>query len=261
MKLREHLVLEALSIECKPRAIVDRTPAFPAKAEGFVPSSGVVRGADIDALEFRERGLAYRIPLDTAQKTGFFFDQRVLRARIEQLAHGKRVLDAYSYVGAFAMAAARGGASEVRAIDESAPALEIGAECARMNGLGERITWERGDARRVLAQAGSIYDIVVVDPPRLAPSRAARENALVAYTRLAELGCRATRPGGILVFCSCSAAVDLTALTRALATGALRANVQALTIERHFQGVDHPVSAAFPEGLYLKALVARIEPR
>src|SRR5205085_9986369 len=99
------------------------------------------------------------------------------------------------------------------------------------------------------------------DPPRLAPTRSAREGALVHYAKLAELGCRATRPGGTLVLCSCSAAVDLNALTRALATGALRANVQAVVFDRMFQGADHPVPAAFPEGLYLKALVAHVFPR
>ena len=81
------------------------------------------------------------------------------------------------------------------------------------------------------------------------------------YSKLAELGCRATKPGGILVLCSCSAAVDLFSLTRALATGAVRANVSALVVDRSFQGADHPVPAAFGEGLYLKALVARIEHR
>ncbi|MBV9946583.1 MAG: class I SAM-dependent rRNA methyltransferase, partial [Myxococcales bacterium] len=93
------------------------------------------------------------------------------------------------------------------------------------------------------------------------PRRSARDAALVAYTRLAEHACRATRPGGLVVLCSCSAAVDLTALTRALATGATRANRDALVLERWFQGADHPVPAAFGEGLYLKALVARVDPR
>jgi 23S rRNA (cytosine1962-C5)-methyltransferase len=112
-----------------------------------------------------------------------------------------------------------------------------------------------------MQDAHAAFDLTIVDPPRLAPTRSAREQALVMYSKLAELGCRATKPGGILVLCSCSAAVDLNALTRALATGAVRANVSPLVVERAFQGADHPVPAAFGEGLYLKALVARIEPR
>jgi 23S rRNA (cytosine1962-C5)-methyltransferase len=263
MKAREGLVFEALQNVIKPRAILDRTPPQVAKAEGFSASSGVVRGEAVSELAFKERGLSYRLPLELGQKTGFYFDQRGLRARVEQLARGRRVLDAYCYVGAFALAAARGGAASVLAVDESAIAIEVAAMCARANGLDATIAFSREDARHTLQRAGNEggYDLVVVDPPRLAPTRGAREAALVAYAKLAEAGCRATKVGGLLVVCSCSAAVDLTALTRALATGALRANVTATVLERYFQGADHPVNAAFGEGLYLKALVARIEPR
>lgn len=267
IKQREVLVLEALGQVLRPRAIVDRTPVGTAKAEHFQPASGVVRGAiEVEELAFTERGITWKIPLSLGQKTGFYFDQRELRARVEALAHvpggvvRKKVLDAYSYVGAFGAAAARAGA-EVTCVDESALAIEVAAENARANGLADNIRYERADARQIMANAHAVYDVTVVDPPRLAPTRSAREQALVMYSKLAELGCKATKPGGLLVLCSCSAAVDLTALTRALATGAVRANVSALVIERAFQGADHPVPAAFGEGLYLKALIARIEPR
>ena len=261
MKQREAMIFEVLASVLAPRAIVDRTSANAAKAEGFTPASGVVRGADVTALEFVERDLAFRVPLELGQKTGFYFDQRALRGRVEQLAHGRRVLDTYSYVGAFAIAAARGGAREVLAVDESAVALEVGAECAALNHVAARVHFAKEDARRALTEARGGYELVIVDPPRLAPTRGAREQALLAYARIAENACRATAPGGILVLCSCSAAVDLAALTRALATGATRANLGATVLERWFQGADHPVPAAFGEGLYLKALLARIDKR
>lgn len=263
MHARADLILTAIHEVLHPRTIIDRTPAQIAKHEGFTPENGVIRGEDVKELVFKERGLSFRIPLELGQKTGFYFDQRPLRTRVEALAHGARVLDTYSYVGPIAMAAARGGAKSVTAVDESALALEVAAECARANGFEDRIEFSKRDSRKALQEAGTKggYDLVVVDPPRLAPTRTAKDQALVAYSKLAELGCRATTPGGTLVFCSCSAAVDLWALTRALATGALRANVHAYVYDRAFQGADHPVSAAFPEGLYLKALLARIEPR
>lgn len=262
MKQREALVYEALQALLAPRAIIDRTGAQTAKTEGFEPGSGVVRGdPQLRALEAVERGLRFRIPLELGQKTGFYFDQRPLRARIEELARGKRVLDAYSFVGAIAIAAARGGASEVVAVDESALAVEVGAECAAANGVGDRIRFAKQDARRALADAKGAFDLVVADPPRLAPTRGARDQALVAYAKLAENVCRAVRPGGLVVLCSCSAAVDLLALTRALAQGATRANVTATVLERLFQGPDHPVPAAFGEGLYLKSLIARVDAR
>jgi 23S rRNA (cytosine1962-C5)-methyltransferase len=260
MKLRESLVLQALLDVVRPKAIIDRTTAGAAKTEGFDVGSGVVLGDETTELVFLERRLRYAIPVEIGQKTGFYFDQRPLRARIEALAKGKRVLDAYCFVGPFALAAARGDATEVVACDESALALEVAASCARLNGV-DGVTWLRSDARTVLADAKSAFDVVLLDPPRLASSRGAKENALVAYTKIAELGCRATKPGGFVALSSCSAAVDMGSLTRALATGALRANRQAIVVERFFQGPDHPVLAAHPEGLYLKSLLARIEPR
>lgn len=261
MKAREAMVLEAIGQVTKARTILDRSPPSVAKVEGFTATHGVVRGDTIDRLAFTERGVRWTIPGELGQKTGFYFDQRDLRARVATLAKGKRMLDAYSYVGSFGLQAARAGAKEVVSVDESALAIEVGAQCARDNGLEGRISFERGDARRIMQDAHGGFDVTVVDPPRLAPTRGAREQALVMYSKLAELGCRATAPGGLLVVCSCSAAVDLTALTRALATGAVRANMHAVVIERAFQGVDHPVPAAFGEGLYLKALIARVEAR
>ena len=261
MKRRQAEVLEALASVVPPRAIVDRTSPQTAKMEGFEPSAGVLQGEAVAALEVVERGLRFRIPIELGQKTGFYFDQRALRARVEQLARGKRVFDTYAFVGAFAIAAARGGATDVVAVDESAAAIEAGVACAEANGVADRVHFVKEDARKALAGAGASYDLVIADPPRLAPTRGAREQALLAYAKLAENACRAVRPGGLLVLCSCSAAVDLTALTRALATGATRAGVEAVVLERWFQGPDHPVPAAFGEGLYLKALIARVEPR
>ena len=261
MKDREAMIYEALGHVFDPKAIIDRTPAGAAKAEGFTEGKGVVRGDAPATITFKERGIAWSLPNDAGQKTGFYFDQRDLRGRVEALASGKRVLDAYSYIGAFGLAAARGGAAEVVCVDESAAAVEVGAEQARLNGFEKIVSFQRGDARRTMQEAHGSFDLTIVDPPRLAPTRGAREQALVMYAKLAELGCRATKPGGLLVLCSCSAAVDLFALTRALATGAVRANMHATVVERAFQGVDHPVPAAFAEGLYLKAVVARVDKR
>ena len=213
----------------------------------------------------KERGLSYRLPLELGQKTGFYFDQRGLRARVEELAQGKRVLDTYSYVGAFAMAAARGGATDVVAVDDSAIAIEVAKECARANGLEGRIAHKKDDARRALQEAGAARGGIRPLHRRSAAARAVERIARGGARRVLEAR-RARVPrdearADVLVFCSCSAAVDLSALTRALAIGAMHAGKQAFVVERYFQGADHPVSAAFGEGLYLKALIARVEPR
>jgi 23S rRNA (cytosine1962-C5)-methyltransferase len=127
----------------------------------------------------------------------------------------------------------------------------------------DRIRYLRGDVREKLTLAGREggFDLVLCDPPKFAPTKSARTGAQNAYQKLAAAACRATKPGGLLLFSSCSAAVGLDALTRALALGARDANVRAVVLERFFQGVDHPVIAAFPEGLYLKSLLAQIGPR
>ena len=263
MKTREGIVLQALHDLLSPKTILDRTPANVAKAEGFTVASLVVRGDMPDNLEFRERGFSYRIPMELGQKTGFYFDQRPLRGLVEEIAHGKSVIDAFSYVGPFALAAARGGAKEVTAVDQSALAIEIGARIAQDNGLANRIQWVKQDAAHALknaAEKGGV-DLVLADPPRLAPSRGARSGALVAYAKIAEHACRAVKLGGTIVLSSCSSAVDLGSLVRALATGAQRAHRQAVVTHRSFQGPDHPVVAAHPEGQYLKTVIARLEPR
>ncbi len=261
IKRREAMLLDALSHHFKPRAIIDRTSPKAAAQEGFEAGGGVVRGdASMSELEFAERGLVYRVPLELGQKTGFYVDQRPLRDRIEELAAGRRVLDAFSYIGAIAMAAARGGAREVEAVDSNALAIEVAAECAAQNGLGGRIRFEREDAHDTLSRAGKKggYDLVVCDPPKLAPSRSARKRALASMRRLSAAGCRATRIGGLMAICSCSAAIGMEDLTRAVALGGRDVGLRPVILERLFQGPDHPVPAAFPEGLYLSTLIVEV---
>jgi 23S rRNA (cytosine1962-C5)-methyltransferase len=259
MKIREPMLVAALREAFGASTIFERTPKESARLESFEPKTGPLWGDAPKEFAFRERGIEFRIPSEIGQKTGYYFDQRGLRARVESLSAGKQVLDCYSFVGSFSLAAARGGAASVHAVDASAIALETAAESARANKLDRNVSYECIDAKEALTASRGKYDLAVVDPPRLSPTRANRDQALAAYARVAELGARAVKPGGLLVFCSCSAAVDVNALTRALAQGATRANVRATVLERHFQGGDHPVPAAMPEGLYLKALIARID--
>ena len=262
LKRLEEAVFDALQAVCEPGAILDRTPKSIAQQEGFTPNEEplrVVRGEAPDALRFHERGLAFELPLELGQKTGFYFDQRPLRSRIESLSRGSRVLDACSYVGAIALSAARGGASEVVAVDTSAPALEAGQACAEKNQLNVR--FEASEAAKAFRQAAADggYDIVVCDPPKLASRRKSRDKALNNYRKLAAGAVGATKIGGLVVFCSCSAAISLEMLQRALALGARDSGRRATVVDRSFQGPDHPVVAAFPEGLYLKGLLARVD--
>ncbi|HVZ31797.1 MAG TPA: class I SAM-dependent rRNA methyltransferase, partial [Polyangiaceae bacterium] len=183
---RREQILELLERQYAPRAIVDRSSARTAQQEGFVAPPALLRGDQtLSAFEFLERVLRFRIPLSLGQKTGFYFDQRPLRARIEELSRGRRVLDAYCYTGSLALAAARGGASSVVAVDTSGPALAVGAENAADNGLGGRIHFVEADALAELGRARAEFDLVLCDPPKLAPGRAARGRASEAMRRIA----------------------------------------------------------------------------
>lgn len=261
MKRREGTILDALERLLQPRAIVDRSSERAAKSEGFEAAQGVVRGdPGLTHFEISEHGLRYRIPLELGQKTGFYADQRELRARVAELSRGRRVLDTYAFVGAFALGAARAGASEVEVVDQSSLALTVAADAASLNGLEGKLRFECEDSLQALDRAGRHggFDLVVCDPPKLAPTRAARSRALGMMRKLSARAARATRPGGLLVLCSCSAAIGLPELTRALSLGTADVGLRALVLERHFQGADHPVPAAFPEGLYLTSLIAEI---
>jgi 23S rRNA (cytosine1962-C5)-methyltransferase len=258
IKRREGVILEHLSRLLEPRAMVDRTPLRVAQAEEFTPGTGVIRGElPLGEFGFVEGGTRYVVPLELGQKTGFYLDQRQLRARIAELSPGRRVLDVFSYIGSIALAAARGGALSVDAVDSNAVALEVGARCAELNGVSDKIRFERADAYEALKRAGRAggYDLVICDPPKLAPSRGSAGRALSSMRRLAAAACRATRPGGLGVLCSCSAAIGIDELTRALALGGRDVSVRPVVLEQLSQGFDHPVPAAFPEGRYLSTIL------
>jgi 23S rRNA (cytosine1962-C5)-methyltransferase len=262
---RAGVLLDVLERLLTPRAIIERTSLDIARREGFAASigvqrSGVLRG-DARAASFRflERGLAFEIPLGLAQKTGYYFDQRPLRARVEALSAGRRVLDSYCFVGSIALAAARGGAREVVAVDTSGPALDVAARVARENALEGRVRYVEADALAELEKAAGAFDLVVCDPPKLAPNRAAANKAMNRMRRLSEAATRALCDGGWLVLSSCSAALGHAELARALALGARDAGREAIVLERLFQGPDHPVPAAFPEGLYLSSIIAVVD--
>jgi len=258
-------IVAALVDTLGPRAIIDRTPADRVQAEGMPVEGDGPRALEGDcptALTFVERGLRYELPLELAQKTGYYFDQRPLRARIEALSRGSRELDACCYVGSIGLSAARGGASEVFCVDKSEPAIEVGTRCAELNESSDRVTFQAAEARqafRTAAEQGT-YDIVICDPPKLAARRRSRNKALGTYRKLAAGACAATSHGGVVAFCSCSASIGTDALQRSLALGARDVSRRAVIFDRCVQGGDHPVAAAFPEGLYLRVLLARIDP-
>jgi 23S rRNA (cytosine1962-C5)-methyltransferase len=225
-------------------------PAYVEAAEGRLEAFGQVI----------EDGLKFKVPLAEGQKTGWFFDQAAnRRALTRYVRKGARVLDVFSYVGAWGMRAARAGAGEVICVDSSAAALELAAENAALNSLA--LVTRKGDAFDVLGSLGEAraqFDLVIVDPPAFAKRKKDLPKALAAYRRLNQLAMQILAPGGILVSCSCSYHLGAADLEDAIAKAARGAEKQLQILEARGQAPDHPVHPAIPETRYLKAYFCRV---
>ena len=207
-------------------------------------------------------GAIYMADLTGGQKTGLFFDQRPNHAFAAQLVSStSRVLDVFSHVGGFALAALAGGAGHALAVDGSVPALELAQAGAREMGVADRFNTRQGDAFDVLGalgEAGDTFDVVICDPPAFAPSKPALDAGLRAYERVARLSAPLVTPGGYLVLCSCSHAADLAKFRGACLRGIGRAGRQAQLIHTGAAGPDHPLLPQLAESGYLKALFFRL---
>jgi 23S rRNA (cytosine1962-C5)-methyltransferase len=231
--------------------------------EGLDDRGGVLRGAMPDVpIPVPMNGAIYLADVAGGQKTGLFYDQRPNHAFAARLARGARVLDVFSHVGGFALAALAAGAETALAVDGSDPALALAAEGARLSGFGDRLTTRKGDAFDVLTAMGeepARFDLVVCDPPAFAPAKPALEAGLRAYERIARLAAPLVAPGGYLVLCSCSHAVDLDAFRAACHRGIGRGGRAAQLIHTGGAGPDHPLLPQLAESGYLKALFWRLD--
>ena len=231
--------------------------------EGLAEDIAVVHGtAPTGPVPVPMNGATYMADLMGGQKTGLFFDQRENHAFAARLAKGARVLDVFSHVGGFALAALANGAESALAVDASAPALALAGQGAEASGFADRFTTRQGDAFAVLealGTEGAQFDLVICDPPAFAPAKPALEAGLRAYERVARLAAALVAPGGYLVLCSCSHAADLHAFRNASARGIGRGGRRSQIIHTGFAGPDHPVLPQLAESSYLKALAFRLD--
>lgn len=226
--------------------------------EGLDDVNAVLRGtAPETPIEVPMNGAHYMADLMGGQKTGLYYDQRPNHAFAAGLSQGARVLDVFSHVGGFSLAALAQGADHALAVDGSVPALELAQRGAEVTGVGARFETRQGDAFDVLsalAQEDAQFDVVICDPPAFAPSRQALDAGLRAYERIARLAAPLVASGGVLGLCSCSHAVDLGSFRAASARGIGRAGRQSAIIHTGFAGPDHPQLPQLSESGYLKAL-------
>lgn len=206
-------------------------------------------------------GASYMADVMGGQKTGLFYDQRPNHAFAKSVARGARVLDVFSHVGGFGLAALAGGAASALCVDGSAPALALAAQGAAAMQAEDRFESRQGDAFEALTalgEEGAQFDLVICDPPAFAPARPALDAGLRAYERVARLAAPLVAEGGILALCSCSHAVDLARFRTASVRGIGRAGRQPALIHTGFAGADHPLLPQLAESGYLKALFFRL---
>ncbi len=202
-------------------------------------------------------GLHFAVDPGIGQKTGMFLDQRENWTLLERYSKSKRVLDGHCYTGAWGLHAARAGATQVLGVDTSAPAIETARANAERNGLSEICTFECTDIQEVLAR-GETWDVIVLDPPALARSRAQAKKALGLYQALNRGAMKALEPGGILISSSCSQQVGSAAFLEALKRAATSAQRRAELLDIRRAAPDHPALLAMPETDYLTCAVLRL---
>ena len=251
-------VLELTGCAC----VFERSDADVRTLEGLPVHSGALHGAlPAAGVQLREHGLSYGVDVAAGHKTGFYLDQRDNRKRIGELSRGREVLNCFCYTGGFTLNALAGGAASVLSVDSSADALALAQDNLQRNGLDDgRAEWLEADVfkqLRVLRDQGRSFDLIVLDPPKFAPTAAFAEKAARGYKDINLLALKLLRPGGLLASFSCSGGISADLFQKILAGAALDAEAEASIVGRFCAAADHPVLLSFPEGDYLKGLLLR----
>jgi 23S rRNA (cytosine1962-C5)-methyltransferase len=256
-------IIAILRTELNPTGIFDKSDATARTHENLELSQGLLWGeTPPEFIEVTENGVRYHINIADGQKSGFYCDQRDNRELMAAYTKDKDVLDCFCYSGGFTLNSLKNGAKHVTSIDSSALAIETLKHNLSLNGFTENVqTSIQSDVNRQLRafkEEGKKFDVIVLDPPKYAPSRSALDRAARAYKDLNRLGMLLLNPGGIMATYSCSGAVDLETFKQIIAWAALDAGKEVQIIKQFHQPEDHPVRISFPEGEYLKGLLIRV---
>lgn len=256
-------VLAALIQVLKPAGILLKNDSSARDAEGLPRYVEVAYGQVPEWVALEENGVKFEAPVNDGQKTGWFYDHRLNRARLAPYVQGKRVLDLFSYIGGWGVQAAAFGASEVFCVDASALALDGVERNAALNGVAEKVTCLEGDvfaALKELKANEERFDVVVADPPAFIKRKKDLKNGEAAYRRLNEQAMRLLNKDGILVSASCSMHLPEDDLHQIVLHSARHLDRNVQLLERGGQGPDHPVHPAIGETRYIKSLTFRVLP-
>lgn len=259
----KNIVINALVKLLQPKGIFDRSDATARSHEGITAENGLLWGENPpEFIEVKENDIKYHINIAEGQKSGFYCDQRDNRKILASYTKDKTVLDCFSYSGGFSLNALAQGAAEVTSVDSSALAIETLKQNIILNGFDAgKHTAIQSDVNKQLRQfndEGKKFDVIVLDPPKYAPSRSALDRAARAYKDLNRRGLMLLESGGLLATFSCSGAVDIETFKQIIAWAALDAGKEVQIIYQFCQPEDHPVRLSFPEGEYLKGLLVRV---
>lgn len=252
-------IVAALMKVMKPSGILFRNDAGIRELEGLPLYTEVAHGTLPEVVTIEEHGCRFEVPLAGGQKTGWFFDQYDNRGRLLRYLPGKRVLDVFSYVGAWGIQSAAHGARESLCVDSSNNALAQATRNAALNSvlIGTREA-DAFDALRELHAAGEKFDVVVLDPPAFVKRKKDLAAGREAYQRINQLGMQVLNRDGLLISCSCSYHMPAEALLAGIQSGSRHLGREAQVLERGGQAADHPVHPAIPETAYLKAFFVRV---
>jgi 23S rRNA (cytosine1962-C5)-methyltransferase len=256
-------IIDILRAELNPSGIFDKSDANARTHENLEVSQGLLWGENPpEFIEVKENGMRYHINIADGQKSGFYCDQRDNREILAAYTKDKEVLDCFCYSGGFTLNSLKHGAKHVTSVDSSALAIETLKHNLGLNGFTEdqqtSIQSDVNKQLRAFKEEGRTFDVIILDPPKYAPSRSALDRAARAYKDLNRLGMLLLNPGGILATYSCSGAVDLETFKQITAWAALDAGKEVQVIKQFHQPEDHPVRISFPEGEYLKGLLVRV---
>jgi len=255
MERQREVILSLLKELFFPRGIYERSEGSSREKEGLPGREGLLWGEVPPRICIREGDLRFYVDIYRGQKTGFFLDQRENRKVLQGLCQGKRVLDCFCYTGGFAVAAAKGGAREVVAVDISPRALEGGRDNAQLNQVEDRIRWVEAncfDQLRLLERAGEKFDVVVLDPPAFTKSKESLPSALRGYKEINLRALKLLHPGGVLFTCSCSYHLTEPLFWQVVLEAAQDAGRFLRLIEFRRQARDHIILPTVPETYYLK---------